>query len=210
MSRGCLGERLVELASDMRPAARQRDLPTAGTSVDERGIRLVPIALERAREVGGDDVRQALGPAAGLPVKEHVAARTRIRPQVTLARAAMTRFQVGDGRLVHLHVAARRARPCGWRRRPAAASRRPGPPSAPGSAGADARRGAGGRSPPAGRAADDRQYLAMSTWASSPAVGRPRSCRHGGRGAMIGVASASPRRTNLRRMSRRRRKRAGS
>ena len=103
---GCLGERLVELAPDLRPAARQRDLPTSGTSLDEGRIRLVPISLERAREAGGNDVLQAPGPTARLPVKEHVATRTGVGPQVTLPCAAMARFQVGDGRLVHLEVAA--------------------------------------------------------------------------------------------------------
>ena len=154
-------------------------------------------------------MRQARGPTAGLPVKEHVAARTGVRPQVTLACAAMPRFQVGDGRLVHLHVAAGEH---------ARADRVIDGPQPVGGQAHPARQGLPGQMHAVALAVDrflpvERQmiaYLAMSTCASSPAVGRPRSCRQGGKGAMIGVASASPRRTNLRRMSRRRRKRAGS
>ena len=39
---GSLGERLVELAPDMRPAARQRDLPTAGRALMNAGYALYP------------------------------------------------------------------------------------------------------------------------------------------------------------------------
>ena len=102
---GSLRERLVELASDVRPAACQRDPGPVRTSVDEGRIRLVPIALDRAAKVIRDDARQAGGPTTGLPVKEDITAGTGVGLQVTLPCAAMTGFQVGDGRLIHLDVA---------------------------------------------------------------------------------------------------------
>ena len=67
-----LFERIVVLASDMRPAASERDLPAA--ALREGTVRLVSIALQRAAEVHGNDVIQARGRAAGLPVEHDITA----------------------------------------------------------------------------------------------------------------------------------------
>lgn len=95
-------ERLMELAPHVRPAARQDDL--AFVPPDECSVRAVAIALDGAAKIRGDDLLQAGGGAAGLPIEEHVAAWRAIRPQISFARFAMPRLQIVDGSFVRLHV----------------------------------------------------------------------------------------------------------
>lgn len=98
-----LVERFVELAPGMRTTAGEGNF--AGAPFGKGGIGAVAIALQGAGEVGGDDVIQADGGAAGSPVKEHVAAGSTIGPKIALSGFPMTRIKIADRGFIDLHIA---------------------------------------------------------------------------------------------------------
>ena len=89
---------LIKLPPHMRPATCQNQslaLPVAGVG----WIGGIAVALHRAAEVGGQDVVQAGGAAAGCPGKAHVGPWPFAGPQVALfglaVAGAYTDFQKG-------------------------------------------------------------------------------------------------------------------
>lgn len=98
------GEGFMELAPGVRPAAGEHDL--ARTSPGKGGVGAVAIALQSAGKVGGDDVVQTGGGAAGLPVKEHVAAGAAVSPEVALSGFAVAWIKIADGRFIDLDITA--------------------------------------------------------------------------------------------------------
>lgn len=93
----------VELAPRVRPASSQRDF--SRTTIGEGGIGAVAVALQGAGKVDGDDVIQARSGAAGLPVKEHVAAGPAVGPKITLAGLAVAGGEIADRGFIHLDIA---------------------------------------------------------------------------------------------------------
>ena len=72
---------VVKLAPHMSQAAREHD-PVA-TAPGKAVIGFVAVALDGAAEVHGDDLVQASGRAARLPMEDDIAARSATGPEVT-------------------------------------------------------------------------------------------------------------------------------
>src|ERR1700722_16669774 len=89
----------------MRPTARQFNALAA--SVGKGAISRVTITLDGPLKVNGNDPIQTGGGPAGFPMEEHIGTRTAARPEITLFGSTMSRLQIINRRLIHLHITAR-------------------------------------------------------------------------------------------------------
>ena len=101
-ARGAL-ERLLKAAPRGRPAPGKGEAPAAFPG--KGSVGRVAIALQHAFEVDRDDLTQAGGGAAGLPVINGVSTGPVAGPEVALLGFAVAAAQVGYRRFIDPHIA---------------------------------------------------------------------------------------------------------